>query len=162
MIPPLDPLAMSPFLQDYARPSTPIGEAIPFAYNQDADVVFGTETVLTIETESDSDFIMTGMSMLRSSAAHALNDQFDLVTIQITDLGTGKTLFNEATEAQMLCGMGGFPFILPIPRVFQPNIKITASLNKLNAGTVHCWLSLQGTRLYYANAGGATSAGTPR
>lgn len=156
-----DPVAMSAYLKDFVRPGAAISAIDYFVYNANvAAVVQNTATQMMILTQSDSDFVLTNIS--GAGIAAAAPTPRTPATLQITDTGTGKTFFNQATLFEQICGLGGFSFTLPTPRVIMPNTKLLIDLLNLGVANVDIWLSLIGARIYYATPGDATAAGIPR
>jgi hypothetical protein len=70
-------------------------------------------------------------------------------TIQITDAGTGRSMFNGAVPVDNIAGTGKFPFILPEPYLWAANSVIQVILTNLDT---HTWdnvhLSLIGKKTF--------------
>lgn len=80
------------------------------------------------------------------------------VTFQLTETGSGQTLFNQPVSAGLtagspLPGAPGIPFLLPIPRYIPPNTNLKADLTNLgetlvtNPLPVAAYVVLNGTRV---------------
>jgi hypothetical protein len=55
------------------------------------------------------------------------------VTIQITDSGSGRQLFNIPIFVSTIFGVGELPMINPLPRIFKPRSNISFSAQNLSA-----------------------------
>lgn len=156
-----DPVAMSTYLKDFVRPGAPITAIDYFVYNANiAAVAANTPAQLILQTQSDSDFVLTNLSGAVIAAA-APTPRYP-ATIQITDMGTGKTYFNQPTLFEQVFGLGGFTFVLPTPRVLAPNTKLALDILSLVGASADFWISLIGARIYYASSADAVAAGTPQ
>lgn len=123
-----------------------------FAYNVTVSDVAAAGGVGSgiIQVQSDSDFAMVYMS-------GAVTDQVPafvanpLSTVQVTDTGSGKTFYSAPTLFGNVFGGGGFPFLLPAPRVVAPQTNIKFDVTNISAATVYdYYFSLMGARIFYA------------
>lgn len=156
----LDVLNNSPYMKSILQPGKRANEIEYYCYNGQ----LGTAAVplapnvpqtITFDTQADSDFavtFMTGAVQEITGAGMAFNDN---VAIQFTDTSTGKTFFNRPTVMGLVTGAGGFPFVLPAPRIIRPNttIQVTAinrdTVVNGGAGPVTLFYALHGTRIFY-------------
>lgn len=147
----LDIAQYSAYLAAYARDSKKIVNIEYFTYNVNTGALAaGAGTQSIIQIQSDSDFVMQYMSGVAAVAGGSV-DALPNVTVQITDTGSGKTLFSNPTILGLVMGAGGFPFLMPAPRVFAPNTNVKFDLvnqSGTNYGSVS--LSMIGARIYYA------------
>lgn len=94
-----------------------------------------------INIDADSDFYCTALTMAASIANAVLTDATDvvpLVTLQITDTGSGKSLMNTPIQMDSILGRGRLPYRLNRPRVFMANATIQLSfVATVAAGTTY-------------------------
>jgi len=123
-----------------------------FAYNVNiADVPAATGTGSgIIQVQSDSDFALVYMSAGVTDQVPAFVAN-PMALAQVTDTGSGKTFFSAPALFGLVFGGGGFPFLLPAPRVVAPNTNIKIDVSNFSAATVYdFYFSLMGARIYYA------------
>lgn len=156
----LDVLNNSPYMKSVLQPGKRAIEIEYYVYNGQlgsaaVPLALNVPQFVTFDTQADSDFavtFMTGAVQEVTNGAMVFNDN---VAIQFTDLSTGKTFFNMPTVMGLVTGAGGFPYVLPAPRVIRPNttIQVTA-INRdtqVNGGLgpVTLFFALHGTRIFY-------------
>jgi hypothetical protein len=151
----LDIAQSSTYLTVYARQGQTITGIEYFGYSAEIDALAaGATNTTTFQVLSDSDFVCT---YLTGSAVNPANGQVDAVPqalLQITDTGSGKTFFNQPSFMGLVTGQGGYPFLLPAPRLIAPNTNIQYQVqNILTAGTRTYYLTMLGARIYYNGAG---------
>lgn len=136
----------SNLLASVAREGQKIVNIEFFSYNLTfGALAAGASAQGRIQFQSNSDFVVTYLS------AETLDT--DLVTCQITDQGSGKTFFNQPTLVGLAFGTGGFPFLLPSPKVIEPSTNVTIDLTNVSSGTAMsgAYFMLAGGRIFYAN-----------
>jgi hypothetical protein len=151
----LDILQRTDYISSVARPGREIVNIDYFAYN----LRIGTDAVPIaaaaigqgqVDIQADSDFVLTYMSGATQNAiggALIFNSQ---TPIQITDQGSGKTFFNTPTIMALAFGGGGFPFLLPSPRVLNPNTSLLCAVtNNTGANLFGIYLTFHGSRIFY-------------
>lgn len=123
--------------------------AVPLAPNVPQSVFF--------DTQADSDFAVTFMSAAVFETNNGTAVYNDNVALQILDTSSGKTFFNIPTVMGLVTGAGGFPYVLPAPRVIRPNTTMQVSVTNRDAvvnggaGPVSFYLALHGTRIFYGS-----------
>lgn len=103
---------------------------------------------------ADSDFWLTGLTVF-SDLAGALQTEatrvIPLITLQITDTGSGRQLFSAATPIANITGYGALPYRLIHPRFFarSTTIQLTGT-NYAVAGTTYTntYISLIGFKIF--------------
>ena len=95
-----------------------------------------------INLDSDSDFYCIALTAQADIAGAALTESTNLlplVTLQITDTGSGKALMNSPVLLPALVGDGKRPYRLARARVFLANATIQCAFNAgfLAAGTTY-------------------------
>ena len=116
----------------------------------------GVPQTTTFETQSDSDFVVSQVAAAVQAEDNGAMLYNGNVVIQIQDLSSGKLMFNRPAAIALVTGAGGFPFVLPAARVWNPNTSIAVqatnrdSLINGGAGPVGLFLAFHGTRLFYA------------
>lgn len=80
-----------------------------------------------VAVEADANFILVKLSGFTSVADAGQNYDtrvVPLVTLQITDTGSGRNLLNGATAWSNIVGWGEIPYILPVARKWKANSTI--------------------------------------
>lgn len=151
----LDIAQSSTYLTLYARQGQQIVGMEYFGYSVEIDnlAASGGQGTGIFQVQSDSDFVCTYLSGVAFSAANNQVDPFPLGLIQITDTGSGKTFFNQPAFMGLVLGQGGYPFLLPAPRLIAPNTNIQYSVTNLANGIRNIYITMLGARIYYAGAG---------
>lgn len=157
-------LTNSPYMSAVLKPGRVVADVQYYAYNgavgfdvSGGNLLLNVPQTNTFDTQSDSDFILTTISAAVQEVTGGPMAYNDNVTLQIQDLSTGKFLFNVPTVMGLVTGAGGFPFVLPAPRVFNPNTSIAVTVENRDsivndgAGLVNFYYAFQGTRVFYAN-----------
>lgn len=95
-----------------------------------------------INLDSDSDFYCVALSYQADIAGAILTESTNIIpllTLQITDTGSGKALMNTPILAGAFMGDGKRPYRLVRPRVFLANatIQLAWSAGFLAAGTAY-------------------------
>lgn len=125
-----------------------------FVYEADvAALVAGATTTVSFVIQADSAFMLQKMS-LHADVAGAAQDldsmTIPLCTIQITDTGSGRNLFNQPVPVSAVFGYPGQPFILPIPKEFAPNATVALTFTNYSDSTdYNLRASFIGTKLFY-------------
>src|SRR5260221_13204610 len=100
-----------------------------------------TQTGL-INLDNDSDFYCVGLTYQADIAGAILTESTNIIpllTLQITDTGSGKALMNQPLLAGTFMGDGKRPYRFVRPRVFLQNgtIQLSWSAQFLAAGTAY-------------------------
>lgn len=105
-----------------------------------------------IQIQSDSDFELTKFTMMADIAAAAQTEStrvLPLVTLQITDTGTGRALFAAPLPIPAVMGDGRIPFILPVPKIFSANASVAIQVANFSAATTYnVRLCLLGAKIF--------------
>lgn len=152
----LEILKNSPYIQAIAKPGRAIQNIEYYSYNTligsaAAPLVNLVPQTSTIETQADSDFAITFMSAAVLETVNGIATYNNNITLQIQDLSTGKLFFNIPTVVGLVTGGGGFPFVLPAPRVVASNSQLLfTAMNRDSAiNPVGLYIALHGSRIYY-------------
>lgn len=92
------------------------------------------------QIQADSDFELQKLSMfadVSGAAQTAATRELPLVTIQITDTGTGRQLFSQPVAVPALFGDGQIPFILPTTKVFSRNASVAVAVSNFSDSTTY-------------------------
>jgi len=153
----LDILQRTDYISAVARPGKQIVNIDYFVYN----VRIGTDAAPIpnngtgqglIEIQSDSDFVLTYISGGNQLAVNGPLVFNYSALLQMQDTGSGKTFFNTPTLMPLVCGAGGFPFLLPSPRVLNPNTNLLITVNNISGVDLFgCYIALHGSRIFYAS-----------
>jgi hypothetical protein len=124
-----------------------------FVYDIDfAALAPGASANGQIQIQADADFELQKLTQF-SDLAGALETEatrvLPLVTIQITDTGTGRQMFNAPVPIPALFGDGRIPFILPTTKLFSRNASVAFVLaNYADADTYNIRLQLIGAKIF--------------
>lgn len=147
----------SPYIKSVARSGRAIVGIQYYAYNVQvgsiaAPLLLNVSQLGLIEFQADSDFAISYMAGSVRNAAGDVNVYNANVTLQIQDLATGKLFFNTPVVFPLVTGAGGFPFVLPAPRVVNPNSSLQVTVTNRDTANTYSgfFLSLHGVRIYYA------------
>lgn len=156
----LDILNASPYMRSILQPGRRAVEVAYYCYNGqigNAAVPLAPLVPQSVffDTQADSDFAVTFMAAAVIETTNGAAMYNDNVAIQFTDTSTGKSFFNVPTVMGLVTGGGGFPYVLPAPRVIRPNttLQVTAinrdTIVNGGAGPVSLYWALHGTRIFY-------------
>ena len=105
-----------------------------YVYESEAiPVVSGQNVTDTINIEADSDFMLqklTYFADIGTGLQTAETRVLPLVTVQLTDTGSGRQLMQNPIPIPALFGTGELPYIIPNPRKFLRNSTI--QINYIN------------------------------
>jgi len=90
----------------------------------------GATQLNNITIQADSDFVWEKLTYFADTGA-ALTEAtrvIPLVTLMITDTGSGRQMFNQPVSLNAIAGPGGLPYILSRPKLFDANSTIQISL----------------------------------
>jgi hypothetical protein len=103
-----------------------------------------------VAVEADANFILVKLSGFAdiAAAAQTYNTRVvPLVTLQITDTGSGRQLFNGDTAWSNVVGWGEIPYILPVARKWKANSTIRVQATNFDvAATYNLRLSFSGIK----------------
>jgi len=110
----------------------------------------GAQATANVAIEADANFILvklSGFASIADAAQTYQNRVVPLVTLQITDTGSGRNLLNGNTAWSNIVGWGEIPYILPIRRKFKANSTIRVqAINFDTAATYDLRLSFSGIK----------------
>jgi hypothetical protein len=149
----------SPYLADYIDQSRPLAKIDFFDYAvQFGDTVAppfnaGQTLVRNLRFNSDSDFALQYMTFANYSAAAfaSTTDDVGRTTIQITEMGSGKTFYREPALLSCVAGSTGFPLFLMAPRILKANSEIRVELLNNFGNNVIIEVSFLGSRIFYGD-----------
>lgn len=93
-----------------------------------------------VNIEADADFYLIKLGFFADIALAVQTDSsrvLPLVTVQLTDTGSGRQLFNDDMPIPVVFGWGELPYILPIPRLFKANSLLRIDYTNLTAATTY-------------------------
>lgn len=109
-------------------------------------------TTGAIQIQADSEFELQKLAFFADIAGAAQEAQtrvLPLVTVQVTDTGTGRQAFNLAVPIPAIMGDGQIPFILPTTKIFSPNSSLAFAITNYSAATTYnLRLLLIGAKLF--------------
>lgn len=105
-----------------------------------------------IQIQADSDFELQKLTHFTDIAAGVETEAtrvLPLVTLQITDTGTGRQMFNIAVPIPGVMGDGRIPFILSTPKLFTRNASVAIQVSNYSAATTYnLRLQLIGAKIF--------------
>lgn len=124
-----------------------------FVYQLDfTGLAGGTTGNGSIQVQADSDFKWIKATH-ESNIANAVQTDstrvIPLVTINLTDTGSGRQLMSAPVPIENIYGTGLLPFLLPVPRIFRARSTISVTVSNFTAATTYnIRLSFIGTKLF--------------
>jgi len=110
-----------------------------YVYNENFDaLVSGASSTGNINIQADSDFVLQKLTFFADISGNAQTNSdrvVPLCSIQITDSGSGRQLFEFATPVSSIFGTGELPFILPTPKLFPARSTITINVANFSDST---------------------------
>jgi hypothetical protein len=108
---------------------------------------------VNVQISADSDFYWTASTFLAdiSAAAFLQNTMpLPLITVQITDNGSNRNLFNQAVPLPAIAGTGQLPYRLVHPRLFTRSTTFTVTFQNYDAAVnyTNVYLLMHGFKVY--------------
>lgn len=124
-----------------------------YVYEEDFSALSSGATALgSINIQADSDFVvqkLTYFAYVSATTQEADVRVIPLVTIQITDSGSGRNLMEAPVPISNIMGTGELPFILPQPKLFLARTTISVSVNNFSTSVAYnLRLSLIGYKVF--------------
>lgn len=144
------------YIATFADPTREVVYVDNYTYVVDGETLSANITAtapqsFNVVMDSDSDFVLTYFSGFARAAGGSVMIINPAVNVQIKDQSSGRSFFNQAAPMAMLCGQGGFPFLLTSPRLIRPRSTLTVTATSAQiqsfSGFYFC---LHGSRIYYA------------
>lgn len=169
----LDVMAASSWVLPFADPDRRVIEVEPYVYAIPRDgntgLAFTTASgdhPANLVMNNDSDFVCTYLSGAAVISAPEIDvpangnrvlEFSPSLLVQLTNQSEGDTWFNRPHPLPLVCGAGGFPFILASPRVIRAKSTMTVTFTAQAAGVTFSELhfAMGGARIYYASDPGA-------
>lgn len=133
--------------RDYQRYGE--GRRIKFTYQTPniASIANGASTTNTIQFDVDSQFVWVKTTVSADIAGAVQTESslvVPLVTVLITDLGSGQNFMNAALPVQAVAGLSGeLPYIEASPQMVAPNSSLQFQWANYSAGTTYANLRVQ-------------------
>lgn len=112
-----------------------------FIYQEDfSSLANGASATGSINIQADSDFVVQKLTFLADIAAAVQTDSsrvVPLITIQITDTGSGRNLMESPAPISNVFGTGEIPFILPQPKLLLARSTVAISVANFSASTTY-------------------------
>lgn len=105
-----------------------------------AAVAPGNAPSASFTIDLDSDFYLQKLVQetdIAGAAVTTASEVIPLVTVQIQDGGSSRSLFSAPCPIHAVFGTGENPFILPAPRQFAAGASVTVSLVNYSAATTY-------------------------
>lgn len=112
-----------------------------YIYQEDfSGLAAGTSATGNVNIQADSDFVLQKITFFADIAAAAQTEStrvIPLVSMQVTDSGSGRNLFESAVPIAAIFGTGELPFILPTPKLFSARSTITINVSNFDAAATY-------------------------
>jgi hypothetical protein len=124
------------------------GKGIDFKYSTPliSSLANGASTTVTIQYDQNSTFnwLRTTFACDLTGAAETADSlQMPLVTVNITDQGSGMSFMNAPIPLYNIAGANGsLPYVLPTPQLIQPNASFIYAFANYSAATTYTNLRL--------------------
>jgi hypothetical protein len=124
-----------------------------YVYDIDFDALAADSTANgQIQIQADSDFELqklTHFTDIGASVETEATRVLPLVTLQITDTGTGRQMFSQPVPIPAIMGDGRIPFILSTPKLFTRNASVSFQVSNYSAATIYnLRLQLIGAKIF--------------
>ena len=124
-----------------------------FVYGVDFGVVAaGASANGNIQIQADSDFLwrLSTYYVFINGAANQTESSrvIPAMTVQITDSGSGRQLFNQALPVSALFGTGELPYPVDPNRIFKARSNISFAVNNISAVAYRLFLALHGEKIF--------------
>lgn len=151
----LDMVEYTDYVATFADPARRLVDIEPYAYVIDGEVLPANITAAAPQSfitqmAGDSDFLMTYISGFGRPAGNTTLTVNPALLVQILDQSSGRTFFSGPAPMPMIAGQGGFPFLLPGPRVIKArsSLKTTAISAQVQAFSGF-YMTFFGARMWY-------------
>lgn len=115
-------------------------------------IAAGASASTTIQVQADASFELQKLAMFADIALAAQTEStrvLPLVTIQMTDQGSGRQVFSVPVSIPSIFGDGRIPFILPTTKLFVANSAIQLDFVNYSAATAYnLRIDLIGTKIF--------------
>ncbi len=105
-----------------------------------------------IQIQADSDFTWLASTYFAFSdgdPVQTVSDRlYPSITMQITDSGSGRQLFNIALPVTSFAGDGALPYPLTTPRVFKARSNVQFAVSNLAASATRLFFTLHGQKVF--------------
>ena len=104
-----------------------------------------------INIQADSDFVVQKMTYVATISNAIQTDSsrvLPLVTIQVTDSGSGRDMFAEAVPVTAIMGDGNLPFILPKPKLYASRSSIIVNVSNLTSTAYNLYIAFIGYKVF--------------
>lgn len=112
----------------------------------------GVSSSTVIQVQADASFELQKLAFFADIAAAAQTEStrvLPLITVQITDTGSGRQMFSVPVSIPSIFGDGRIPFILPTTKLFVANSSIQLDFTNYSAATAYNFrLDLIGTKIF--------------
>lgn len=124
-----------------------------FVYSLEVTVTANSPGTGAIQIQADSYFELQKLSFFADVAGASETQSsrvLPLCTLQITDTGSGRQVFNTPVPIPAIMGDGQIPFILPTVKAFAPNSSVQLSFaNYSSADDYHMYIALIGSKVFH-------------
>jgi len=112
----------------------------------------GDNVTDTINIQANSDFMLYKLSYVAYMGLGPVTEAFrqePLVSVQLTDTGSGQQLFSNQLPLTLMFGTGERIYTLPQARRFRANTTMSINFLNFSAGTTYdIYLAFHGMKMY--------------
>jgi len=110
----------------------------------------GTDNV---NIQADANFKIQKITCFSEIAGGAQTDSsrvIPLITVQVTDTGSGRQLMDAEVPISNIAGTGEIPFILSQPKIIAARSVLEVNVTNVSAGTTYAntWISFIGVKMF--------------
>lgn len=104
----------------------------------------GTSQTANIQIQADSDFEIQKLTAFAANAntTEPANTAMPLVTVLLTDTGSGRQMTDIAVPISSLFGNAQLPFILPNTKILQARAVLAVQISNFGSGVNYSYIQL--------------------
>jgi hypothetical protein len=153
----LDLVEFTDYIATFADPARQIVDIEPYSYSIDGDappgfILQNQPIPFVTPMAGDADFVMIATSAFGRTGGSTLMLVNAAILVQIVDQSSGRAFFNQPTPLPFIAGQGGFPYLLPGPRVIKARSSLLTTANSAQINTfTGFYMTFHGARIWYGN-----------
>jgi len=151
----LDMVEYTDYVATFADPTRTIVDIDNYTYSIDGEVLAAPITATAGQTfltqmEGDCDFVCFYLSGFARAAGQTNLTVNPALMVQIADQTTGRAWFQGPAPMPMIAGQGGFPYLLPGPKVIPARSSLeTSAISRQVQSFTGFYFCFHGSRIWY-------------
>lgn len=114
-----------------------------------AAVASGATATAQVNIQADAAFMIQALTAFAFNGTTFAEVTSPIATVQVTDTGSGTTLFDVPQMLRNVFGTASLPLFLPTERVLSPNASLLITVNNINSANALTYqFSFLGQKLY--------------